>query len=191
MSAPRFLIHSKILKQDRRTRVLLSLARGRWSVSCCLPGRRREDFSLLSSSARYVTFPSARLPVPPSLSEREEKWGPQALHRKEFTHRPLSFLEGGRRSCTMDRCGETPHASTPVWYFGERVHIRCTKLFTTSNCAVSRQFSLQPSCHLAVVPISSFSNLSLLPLSPARPRESSAEGALFDRAQNHCERFRR
>ena len=30
-----------------------------------------------------------------------------------------------------------------------------------------------------------------LPLSPARPRESSAEGALFDRAQSHCERFRR
>ena len=30
--------------------------------------------------------------------------------------------------------------------------------------AVPRQFSLQPSCHLAVVPLSSFSPLSLLPL---------------------------
>ena len=45
----------------------------------------------------------------------------------------------------MDRCRETPHASTPVWYFGERVHIRCTKLFTTSNCASA--LCALPPCH--------------------------------------------
>merc|ERR1712086_1144873 len=35
--------------------------------------------------------------------------------------------------------------------------------------AVSRRFSLQPSCHPAVVPLSSFSLLSLLPLSRRSP----------------------
>ena len=54
--------------------------------------------------------------------------------------------------------------------------------------AVSRRFSLQPSCHLAVVPLSSFSLLSLLPLSrrsplphPATPPPAPPAGPLFSR----------
>ena len=88
------------------------------------------------------------------------------------------------------------HAATTQGFFGEGCDALAVahlgvRLFLSLFAVFSRQFSLQPSCHLAVVPLSSFSPLSLLPLSPARPRESSAEGALFDRAQNHCERFRR
>merc|ERR1712086_404359 len=40
--------------------------------------------------------------------------------------------------------------------------------------AVSLRFSLQPSCHLSVVPLSSFSLLSLLPLSRRSPLPRSA-----------------
>ena len=38
-----------------------------------------------------------------------------------------------------------------------------------SPFAVPRRFSLQPSCHLAIVPLSSFSLLSLPPLSRRSP----------------------
>ena len=51
--------------------------------------------------------------------------------------------------------------------------------------AVSRRFSLQPSCHLAAVPLSSFSPLSLPPLSRhsllPRPAPPPPAGPLFSR----------
>merc|ERR1712153_107807 len=51
--------------------------------------------------------------------------------------------------------------------------------------AVSRRFSLQPSCHLAVVPLSSFSPLSFPPLSRRslllRPATPPPAGPLFSR----------
>merc|ERR1712021_117911 len=51
--------------------------------------------------------------------------------------------------------------------------------------AVSRRFSLQPSCHLAAVPLSSFSPLSLPPLSLRsllpRPAAPPPAGPLFSR----------
>merc|ERR1712153_195561 len=55
-----------------------------------------------------------------------------------------------------------------------------------SPFAVPRRFSLQPSCHLAVVPLSSFSPLSLLPLPRRSPLPRSATppppaGPLFSR----------
>merc|ERR1712153_258398 len=54
-----------------------------------------------------------------------------------------------------------------------------------SPFAASRRFSLQPSCHLAVVPLSSFSPLSLLPLSRRsllpRPAPPPPAGPLFSR----------
>ena len=55
----------------------------------------------------------------------------------------------------------------PRWA-GARVELSSVCLFL-SLFAVSRRFSLQPSCHLAVFPLSSFSLLSLLPLSLRSP----------------------
>ena len=46
--------------------------------------------------------------------------------------------------------------------------------YLSSQSLLSRRFLLRPSCHLSVVPLSSFSPLSLLPLSRRSPLPRSA-----------------
>ena len=105
-------------------------------------------------------------------------------HPRESASSYLSSQSLAASRCNLNATSRSSHSrrSLPCHFFLCRVALFCLVL---SLFAVSRRFSLQPSCHLAAVPLSSFSPLSLPPLSLRsllpRPAAPPPAGPLFSR----------